>query len=505
MFAVTIVSRAGRVVADKGTIPKVGQVKQKRSLGVDRSMASKGWRVALVGAGLAAVVLSLPAHAQSTTTTDAAARGAKLLEELNTNKQLLEQSKARGKALKSRIGSLEGELERINGRLINAADEAKRREAKLDQLEAELEKLAVQEKAQRAKLSVQNKSISRLLGAMQRIGRNPPPVIVTERSDALKMVRSAMLLARAFPRFREQARALRDDLNDLVKLLTATKARQEHLKREVAAYRDTEIELASLKKQKREILKVRNQELVDVRKIASFATRKVASLSDLIASNDRLVRRKTRLGRYDKKLKQSQQAKLPPKATEQTQTGQSEEQRRRKVASLSPNAIGPAPIELAPRGGKLSINPGRLEPAIPFHRALAKLPLPASGKQVIQFGQQTSQGNRSKGLVIKTRHGAQITSPCDGWVVYAGSFRSYGQLLIINAGGGYHVLLANLSQLDVQLGQFVLAAEPVGSMAPRVGRRKQGSSPVLYVEFRKNGRPIDPRPWWSKGQRRMEG
>jgi septal ring factor EnvC (AmiA/AmiB activator) len=57
--------------------------------------------------------------------------------------------------------------------------------------------------------------------------------------------------------------------------------------------------------------------------------------------------------------------------------------------------------------------------------------------------------------------------------VYAGSFRSYGQLLIINAGGGYHVLLANLSQLDVQLGQFVLAAEPVGSMAPRVSRRKK--------------------------------
>ena len=492
--------------------PIVGKVTQ--DIGIFASFLT-GFRMlapAIVVGFIAVSAIPVAVNAQSSGTNDPTTRGVKLREELNSNKALLERSRARREALQNRIGSLEDELKKLNGSLVKAADKAKRGEAKLNQLEEELEKLAGQEKAQRAKLSVQNKSISRLLGAMQRIGRNPPPVIVTERSDALKMVRSAMLLARAFPRFREQASAFRDELNYLVKLLTATKARQADLKREVAAYRDTEIELASLKKQKREILGVRNKELDDVRKIAALATKKVASLSDLIASNDRLVRRRTRLGRYDKKLKAAGTKPTPqplPKATIQPETKKVEpnapKQSQRKVAALSPNAIGPAPIELAPRGGTLSTNPGRLEPAIPFHRALAKLPLPAAGKQVIQFGQQTSQGSKSKGLVIKTRHGAQITSPCDGWVVYAGSFRSYGQLLIINAGGGYHVLLANLSQLDVQLGQFVLAAEPVGSMAPRVSRRKKGSSPVLYVEFRKNGRPIDPRPWWSKGQRRMQG
>ncbi len=67
---------------------------------------------------------------------------------------------------------------------------------------------------------------------------------------------------------------------------------------------------------------------------------------------------------------------------------------------------------------------------------------------------------------------AQVTSPCDGWIVYAGEFRSYGQLLIMNAGGGYHVLMAGLSQIDVQPGQFVLASEPVGTMsgAPRTAQ-----------------------------------
>jgi septal ring factor EnvC (AmiA/AmiB activator) len=111
-------------------------------------------------------------------------------------------------------------------------------------------------------------------------------------------------------------------------------------------------------------------------------------------------------------------------------------------------------------------------------------------------------------MVLETRFSAQVTSPCDGWVVYAGEFRSYGQLLIINAGDGYHVLLAGLSQIDVQPGQFVLTAEPVGTMSggpKNMPSAAQGSGPVLYVELRKDGRPIDPDPWWATGQQKVQG
>ena len=110
--------------------------------------------------------------------------------------------------------------------------------------------------------------------------------------------------------------------------------------------------------------------------------------------------------------------------------------------------------------------------------------------------------------MIETRFSAQVTSPCDGWVVYAGEFRSYGQLLIINAGDGYHVLLAGLSQIDVQPGQFVLTAEPVGTMSgwsEEFAAVREVSGPVLYVEFRKDGRPIDPDPWWATGQQKVQG
>jgi septal ring factor EnvC (AmiA/AmiB activator) len=164
---------------------------------------------------------------------------------------------------------------------------------------------------------------------------------------------------------------------------------------------------------------------------------------------------------------------------------------------------------LAPSGDRVAmLTPGRIKPAIPFTEAKGLLPLPAQGRRVLTFGEKTQYGSQSKGLVLETRHGGQVVSPSDGWIVYAGEFRSYGQLLIINAGGGYHILLAGLSQIDVQLGQFVLAGEPVGVMstaAKSTPGKTQDNAPILYIEFRKDQRPIDPDPWWVDASRKVQG
>jgi septal ring factor EnvC (AmiA/AmiB activator) len=163
-------------------------------------------------------------------------------------------------------------------------------------------------------------------------------------------------------------------------------------------------------------------------------------------------------------------------------------------------------VELSPSATLGS--PGRIKPEIPFSQARGRLPMPAQGRQVLGFGEKTQYGGQSKGLVLETRTGAQVTSPCDGWIVYAGEFRSYGQLLIINAGGGYHVLLAGLSQIDVQPGQFVLGGEPVGTMSGWTQQAQSATAnnaPVLYVEFRKDGTAIDPDPWWVQGHQKVQG
>jgi septal ring factor EnvC (AmiA/AmiB activator) len=102
-------------------------------------------------------------------------------------------------------------------------------------------------------------------------------------------------------------------------------------------------------------------------------------------------------------------------------------------------------------------------------------------------------------------------------VVYAGRFRNYGQVLILNAGSGYHVVLAGMDRISVNVGQFVLTGEPVavmiggapGNGSPAMAAHVTGNlglspdKPVLYVEFRKDSIPIDPSPWWaaSKGEK----
>jgi septal ring factor EnvC (AmiA/AmiB activator) len=149
-------------------------------------------------------------------------------------------------------------------------------------------------------------------------------------------------------------------------------------------------------------------------------------------------------------------------------------------------------------------DPARLSPAIAFASAKGLFALPVNGVKIREFGGSDGAGGLQKGVSLATRAGAQVTTPCDGWVVYAGPFRSYGQLLILNAGGGYHVLIAGMERISVNIGQFVLTGEPVATM----GTTSQVASilaasarePVLYIEFRKDGTPIDPGPWWAASE-----
>ena len=425
---------------------------------------------------------------------DAQLKNAK--EQKKSTRERAERIKQQQRKLSGDIDKLNADRVRLNNELRTAAAAAQQIEARMSVAEAELAKFAEQETAQRQKLARQNASIARLLGAMQRMGRNPPPVIITERSDALRMVRSAMLLGRAFPEFREKAAALTKDLNALVATMNAKRQEKAKLARDKQLHDNNRIRLDGLIASKKDLVLSHNKEMSELTKIAALLEKREVSLSKLIDELDKAVARKTGLGKYQEKI--ARETIVPPTARPKLDP-------ETKVTAVTPSTIGPSAIELAPSSSGLGVNPGRLAPSVPFHKARAQLPLPAHGKQLIRFGERTTQGGRSKGLVMKTRAGAQITSPCDGWVVYAGAFRSYGQLLIINAGGGYHVLLANLSRLDVQLGQFILAAEPVGTMAGAERRRGKSRDPVLYVEFRKNGKPIDPSPWWAKGQKRVQG
>ncbi len=435
--------------------------------------------------------------------------------ELTTNKQKLEAAETRAKQLQSDVGQMDAERARINAQLQETARLIQRGEGQMTVIEARRDELESQQKLLQGSLAQRHGQIASLLAAMQRMGRNPPPVIITKREDALQMVRSAMLLARAFPELRSQAEDLAGRLNELARVMADIKAEREKFEAETNRLKGGQLRLASLMEVKRQTLSERQEQLDEVRKAAAEISKNVTDLAELITRLDRTVADNTSLGAYEK------QAALTPEPAPSSQP------RPAGTASSEPTSIaGGRPIEaapdqkiviaalpkmqnptfeLSPQGGAMSANPSRLMPAIPFHQARGQLPMPAQGKRVISFGEKMPSGSASKGLVMETRHGAQITAPCDGWVLYASEFRSYGQLLIINGGNGYHVVLAGLSQIDVQLGQFVLAGEPIGTMSAAPKGKAQDNAPVLYVEFRKEGRPVDPEPWWVDGSKKVQG
>jgi septal ring factor EnvC (AmiA/AmiB activator) len=444
---------------------------------------------------LAAGLSPIPGHAQSK---DDARR------KLEASRQQLDEKQKRELGIEADLGQIKSERERLNASLIETARLIQKGEGQMSVIESRLGELEAQEKLLRGSLSQRHDSIARLLGAIQRMGRNPPPVMMTKREDALSMVRSAMMLATAFPQLRDQALALAGRLNELARVMGDIRTEGDKLKVETARLDDTRTRLSQLMESKRQSLAERQGELDKVRKEAAEISRNVTDLNELITRLDKAVAAHT--GQPTSPPADTA-SKLEVAALPETKTAVP------SASIVTPQAdiksLSPGTIEIAPKGTQLaSLNPGRMKPAVPFHEAKGSILLPVQGRRVLVFGDKTQYGGQSKGLVLETRYGAQVTSPCDGWIVFAGEFRTFGQLLIINAGDGYHILLAGLSQIDVPLGQFVLSGEPVGVMstAPKAQKgNTQGNAPVLYVEFRKDNKPIDPESWWAAGPQKVQG
>jgi septal ring factor EnvC (AmiA/AmiB activator) len=437
---------------------------------------TRAWKL---GAAAMVVMVALPAlaFAQGAPAPD------DMRKRLEADKGRLDTTQKRSKDLQTDLYRIAAERQRINARLIETGKLIHQSEAQLNLIESKVDQLQAQEKQLRTTLEERHGAISGLLAAMQRMGRNPPPVMITRREDALSMVRSAMLLAAVFPELRGQAVALAEQLKNLTQVMTSIRTEGEKLRAETVRLGEARTRLAALQEEKRQSQSERQAELDSVLKTASQIARNVEDLSDLIGKLDKEVAARTELGTYEKDMAAAEQASPQDRAA---------------AAVLAPSA-----------GSVAMLSPGRIRPDIPFLQAKGQLPLPAQGRRVFAFGDKTQYGTQSKGLVIQTRDGGQVVSPCDGWIVYAGEFRTYGKLLIVNAGGGYHMLLAGLSQIDVQFGQFVLTGEAVGVMGsavqPSGATKAQDNGPVLYIELRKDGRSIDPDPWWSDASRKVQG
>ncbi len=364
-------------------------------------------------------------------------------------------------ALKREIEQIGADRRKLNQDLIDTAGRIRGVEAQVTATEARLKPLDDNERSIRKSLDGRRAVIGEVLAALQRMGHRPPPALISSPEDALQSVRTAMLLGAVLPEMRHEVEALANDLTALLNVRKQITAERDRLKNEVASLGNERTRMTALVDARQKQQAEREKALDAERARATQLAHQVDNLKDLIA-----------------KLEQG----LDP-AT-------------RAAREAARSDTRPAMSALR--------DPGRLAPAVAFASLRGQVPIPVNGVKLKEFGAPDGVGGVEKGLSIATRAGAQVTAPADGWVVYAGPFRSYGQLLILNAGNGYHILLAGMDRISVDLGQFVLTGEPVavmGNGSHIAAILATGSSqPVLYIEFRKDGIPVDPGPWWATGE-----
>lgn len=368
----------------------------------------------------------------------------------------IQKSNAESKRQRERADQLKSEISTINIDLVAAAGRVQEQELQVVMLEGELARLEREATQKGAQLRERRQQFSGVVMALSRIARFPTEALIAQPIPPEDTVRSAILLRAAVPAIEGRAKMLRGEIQGLDDTRTQVKIRQAALH---SALENLQVEenRINIIRQKKAALRA---EAISKSRVAKSTARKLAkkakSLRDLV-------------GRLNS------QKKADDLKAARAQKAKSQRTARALITPKAPNLTALGGISL-------------------ISKARGRLPFPAAGRVVGLYGEALEGGQTRKGLSIQTRVGGQVISPFDGTIVFAGPFRGYGQLLIIDHGEGYHSLLAGLGRIDAEISQPVLAGEPVAKMSDK-GRFDGGASPVLYVEFRRNNQPINPLPW----------
>lgn len=373
--------------------------------------------------------------------------------ELLQTQRALERSKARQRLLASEASALERERRELSARLVDAAAQIRAREALVVASREKIEGLSREHSALLAALESRNDELARLLAGLVSLKRNPPPALLASPGDAMKALRAAMLFGAAVPVLRAETAALTRDIARLAGLRSSLFMEKRSLTANLEKLRLARLELEGLYEKRTGLLAATGEAMAIERSRAAELAEKAKSLAELVDSLAQEARRREEAAKHAAK-------RLAPKA--------------------------PSAME---------------KPSLSFSRSLGRLEFPAQGQLVRQFGDADGFGGEAKGVFIAARAGSPVVAPAPGRIAFAGIFRSYGQLLILDVGEGYHVLMAGMARVMVETGQSVAAGEPVGEMgsAPAqgmIGGQLQDPRPIIYIEFRKAGSAVDPSGWW---------
>jgi len=393
-------------------------------------------------------------------------------QQLDAVGKAMKQSQAQHDAATSAAASLAAEIADLRGQAIAAAGAAQADEAALAAANLRLGALAATAADKRAALDRDSRHETALLMALLRASAAPPALAVVAPETPVDALRSALVMAHAVPPLEARTATLRRDIDAAETAERDLSAAEAEAARKRADLAGEQATLAALIARKSELQQEATRTADETGKRLVALAAQSASLHELIERLD-AERRKS----------------------------EAEAERRKHEAEAAPPDIAPAPADTV---AVTAPAPVRLDPSAPrrvrpFAEARGAMAYPASGTLVLRFGAPDEYGGTNRGLTFATEPGAVVVAPFDGQIAFAGPFRSYGQILIIAHGDGYHSLLAGLDRIDVSAGQTLIAGEPVGRMPDGEGK------PHLYFELRHDNQPINPMPWLATRLEKVNG
>ncbi|MDR9764366.1 murein hydrolase activator EnvC [Rhizobium redzepovicii] len=402
-----------------------------------------------------------------------AAKRDKTRAELEILSKTISLSSDKVSALQQSIADLDKSTQSIRQALIESAARRKALDKQILASEKKLADLGVKEDGIRRSLHERRGLLAEVLAALQRMGRNPPPALLVTPDDALASVRSAILLGAVVPGIRKETDKLAADLASLAALQTASAAEKAGLTATMTDGIEEERRMDLLLAENDKLSRSNAAELEAEKKRSEELAGKATNLEGLVAS-------------MESEIASVRDAAAAARQAEENRKLMTDEQRAQAKA-------------LADSGVP---DKNRIAPAYPFGELKAKLEVPVAGDILRQFGDADGTGHEAMGMTVATNPETVVTAPADGLVVFAGAFRSYGQMIILDTGDGYHLVLSGMETINTRQGKFVFAGEPLAVMgAKRVASATalalETDRPTLYIEFRKDGKPVDSRPWWT--------